>query len=214
MSDKKTYARRKAQRPAEITAAGLAEFAENGFAATRLTDVAARAGVSKATIYLYFENKTALFEAAVLTTIVPVLTEIEEMTSTFDGPTEELLKYLVTSTYARLVGTDAMTIMRILIGEGRRFPDLVKLYKSRALDQGLRILDKIVARGVARGDLRPEIADGDPRVLIGPTFMAAVWEMVFADIDALDIATFRDTHIDILFNGALTRRTTGDSDTP
>ena len=59
------WERRKEARPAELLAAALELFVEKGYAGTRLDDVAQRAGVSKGTLYLYFENKEDLFKAVV-----------------------------------------------------------------------------------------------------------------------------------------------------
>lgn len=58
-------ARRKFERPGEILEAAFEEFVENGYAGTRLEDVAARAGVTKGTIYFYFESKEDVFASMV-----------------------------------------------------------------------------------------------------------------------------------------------------
>src|SRR5882757_9029467 len=58
-------ATRAAERREAIIAAGLEEFIARGFAATRLDDVAKRAGVAKGTIYLHFKDKEALFQELV-----------------------------------------------------------------------------------------------------------------------------------------------------
>src|SRR5437879_9958912 len=83
--------RRKDARPEEIVNAALEEFVERGFAATRLEDVARRAGATKGTLYLYFKNKEALFKAVVRQTIVPVIAQGESTASSFTGSARELL---------------------------------------------------------------------------------------------------------------------------
>ena len=67
------WERRKQERPAELLAAALELFTERGYAATRLDDVARRAGVSKGTVYLYYSSKEELFKAVILEGLVPVL---------------------------------------------------------------------------------------------------------------------------------------------
>src|SRR5260370_7750478 len=67
------WQRRKQARPGEILTAALELFVERGFTATKLADVARRAGVTKGTVYLYFDGKEALLKAIVRQTIVPAL---------------------------------------------------------------------------------------------------------------------------------------------
>ena len=88
------WRRRKEARPDEILAAALESFAERGFAATRLEDVATRAGISKGTLYLYFRSKEELFKAVVRATLLPNLVRVEALAASFEGPSALLLEGL------------------------------------------------------------------------------------------------------------------------
>src|SRR5437016_12266876 len=117
---KPRWRRRKNARPEEIISAALEVFADRGFAATKLEDVARRAGVTKGTIYLYFENKEALFKALIRQTIVPVIAQGEALAASFMGSARELFERLVRE-YWRLVGeTSLSSIPRLMIAEARK----------------------------------------------------------------------------------------------
>lgn len=193
--------RRKDARPGEILDAGLAEFADKGFAAARLEDVARRAGIAKGTIYLYFPSKEALFEAAIRDRLVGTIDGFSAATAGFEGSTEELLRRLLTIVYARLVGTDAVVLLKILISEGHRFPELVALYREVVVSRGLEMLRAILDRGIARGEVREAPASGDPRLIIAPAIMAAVWTLLFSAQAPLDRQALLDAHIDLLMHG-------------
>src|SRR5690349_22871571 len=125
---KPCWRRRKDARPEEIIAAALDVFADRGFAATKLEDVARKAGVTKGTIYLYFENKEALFKALVRQTIVPVIAQGEALAQSFTGSARELFEQLIRE-YFRLVGDTALaSIPRLMIAESQNFPELARFY--------------------------------------------------------------------------------------
>src|SRR5437868_196682 len=69
-------AARSAERRQAIIDAALVEFSAKGFAAARLEDIAAQAGVGKGTIYLYFADKEQLFQELIRTSIVPILGQL------------------------------------------------------------------------------------------------------------------------------------------
>jgi AcrR family transcriptional regulator len=197
--------RRKESRPAEIIEAGLVEFAEKGFSATRLEDVAARAGIAKGTIYRYFESKEALFEATLLSRVRPVLDDIEAMVDSYQGSSTELLKLLIVGVHRELVGSDLHVLMRIIVGEGTRFPAISEVYHRRLIVKGRAILTRIVARGIARGELRPGSAADLPMVAIAPALMAAVWRITFERYDPIAPERFLAAHLDLVMNGLLKR---------
>jgi AcrR family transcriptional regulator len=193
--------RRKAARPGEIITAGLAEFAEKGFAGTRLEDVAKRAGIAKPTLYLYFPSKEALFEAAVRDRLGGLLDGLADSTVTFDGPTEALLRRLFGALYDRLVGTDVFVILKVLITEGGRFPQLVALYRELVLARGIALLGAIIGRGIARGEVRAGPAASEPRLLIAPTLMAALWTQLFGGPEPIERETFLAAQVDLVMHG-------------
>ncbi|MGJ3262477.1 MAG: TetR/AcrR family transcriptional regulator [Salinarimonas sp.] len=198
--------RRKAARPSEIIDAGFSEFAEKGFAAARLEDVAARAGIAKPTIYLYFPSKEALFEAAVRDRLVGAMEGFEASSLGFEGPTEVLLRDLLQVLYDRLIGTGAVALLRIVIAEGGRFAHLASLYHDVALSRGIGVIGAVLERGIARGEIRQCPAAADPRIVVAPAIVAALWSQVFARESPLDRDAYFEAHLDLVLNGLSVRR--------
>lgn len=196
-----TRRRRKDVRPQEITDAAFAAFCESGYAATRLDDVARRAGIAKGTIYLYFANKTRLFEAVIEAKLTETIGAVEAMVEDYDGETGVLLQMLLTKAYGNLVQSDAKLILRIIIGESHHFPELREVYYNVAMKRGLALIDRVIQRGIARGDLRDGPAAQEPRLVMGPCVMAAIWSMTFSDVEPLDIDRYFAGHVDLLLNG-------------
>src|SRR5438094_4836764 len=144
---KPRWKRRKDARPGEIVAAALEVFGERGFAATKLADVARRAGVTKGTVYLYFDSKEALFKAVVRETIVPVIAQGEALARSFTGSARELLERLVRE-YWRLVGETALAgIPQLMLAEAAAFPELTRFYYDEVVTRGHRRTGALVARG-------------------------------------------------------------------
>lgn len=197
--------RRKDARPSEIIEAGIAEFAQHGFAGARLEDVARRAGIAKSTIYLYFADKQSLFVAAMRSSVMPVLVEIDQFVDAFPGTSTDLLRLLLTTVHRRIVHSDARILMRIIISEGNKFPELTELYYRETTSKGLDLIRRIVARGVERGEFRRGPASEMPEVIIGPAVMAAVWQTTFQQYAPLDAERFAAAHIDLVLNGLCAR---------
>lgn len=198
--------RRKSERPAEIVAAALELWAERGFAATRLEDVASRAGIAKGTIYLYFASKEALFASALRELLVSTMEQQREEMEGFEGDTAALLDRFLAVLYQRVVADRAAVLLKVLIAEGHRFPELVELYRGVAFEHGFATVRGLLERGDRRGDLREGAANLDPRLLIAPVLIAAIWEMVFgssADQRAVAIEAWRRQHLELLLHGLL-----------
>lgn len=193
--------RRKEARPAEIIAAAMQLWAERGFAATRLEDVAAGADIAKGTIYRYFPSKEALFEAAMQARIVATMDRAREMAQGFDGSTAALFTRFFDTIRAELVEAGSSVFLRVLLSEGHRFPELVATYEKVVLSRGLSTVRAILAEGVARGDLRPEAVDCDPRILMAPAMMLALWGTVFTSDGLPDMRKSLDQHVAILLGG-------------
>ncbi|GAB4359304.1 MAG: TetR/AcrR family transcriptional regulator [Oricola sp.] len=203
---RKRRRRRKEARPAELIEAGLAEFAEKGFAATRMEDIAARADVVKGTIYLYFENKEALFREAIRSRIEPAIADMQSIVDRWPGDTESLLRLVFRTMYDKLVRGDVREIIRILISEGPRFPEIVEYYHAHTVKIGMTILATILKRGVERGEFRAGLPVDQPIVVIAPVIAAAIWRLTFDPHDPLDIEAYAAAHADIILNGVLERR--------
>lgn len=195
--------RRKEARPAELIEAGLQEFALHGFAAARLEDVAGRAGVVKGTIYRYFPDKEALFLAAVRSRILPVFDEITAFADAFPGTTRDLLQLMLETIHRKLVNSDLRVLVRIIIAEGERFPALTELYYRETISKGRALLERIVARGIERGEVREGAAADLPLVVVAPAIMAAIWGMTFNRHAPISSEAFLAAHLDLVFNGLL-----------
>ena len=193
--------RRKDARPQEIVEAAFEAFCENGFAATRLDEVARRAGIAKGTIYLYFDNKQALFQAVIEEKVTATLSEATELLEGFDGATDILLQMILTKAYTEMVQSPKKQLLRIIIGEGHRFPELRKLYYDTAMRSGLELLDRVVERGIARGEFRKGPAAEYPRLIMAPGILASIWLMTFSDVEELDIDRYFAAHMDLILNG-------------
>ncbi len=193
--------RRKAQRFKEILKAALEEFSINGFAATRLEDVAARAGIAKGTIYLYFNSKEELFEAVVRDRIIPYFERMEQIQEQSKGSAGEILREQLQILHRELVSTDTRYIPKLMIGEGNRFPKLAEFYFREVITRIMGLLRTVIKRGVDAGEFRPEALNWNPLAIVGPALSAAMWRVVFDQFDPLDTETMLDTHLDSLLNG-------------
>jgi AcrR family transcriptional regulator len=195
----------KSARTNDILAAALQEFFEQGFAAARLDSIAERAGIGKGTIYLYFDSKEALFEAAVLSIVRPVFEQAERITATPQGNAADMLRGLITTLYQEVIGTDRRRILRLLIAEGPRFPRLVSFYHREVIQRGMAAMRGILNYGVARGEFRASLPLDYPQVIVGPAIVGAIWQLLFQELEPLDIDGLCNAHIDIILNGLLAR---------
>lgn len=196
-----SYSRRKDERPAEIMNAALKEFSLNGFAGTRLEDVARRAGICKGTIYLYFKSKEDLFEEVVRDRILPYLEQIEAIGENVEGSAGDILRQQLKIIYKELVATDTRYIPKLMIGEGNRFPHLAEFYFREVISRMHKLLRNLIERGVANGEFREEALQWKPQAILSPALSAAMWRTVFEQFDTLDIDAFLETHIDLLMHG-------------
>jgi AcrR family transcriptional regulator len=173
------WERRKQERPAELLAAALALFVERGYAATRLDDVAARAGVSKGTLYLYFDNKEELFKAVVRENIVARISETRALARQFDGPRDELLRQLVRRWWQQHGRTPAAGISKLIVAESGNFPEIARFFVDEVIDPWHRLFGDVIAEGVARGEFRPIDVEYFVHVVAAPLVMLTLWNRSF-----------------------------------
>src|SRR5467141_2508330 len=200
---KPRWRRRKDARPEEIISAALEVFADRGFAATALADVARRAGVTKGTIYLYFENKEALFKAVVRSTIVPVIAQGEALAQSFTGSARELLEQLVRE-YWQLVGETALAgIPKLMMAEAATFPELTRFYYDEVVTRGHRLMASVIERGVKNGEFRPVDVMLAAKLAMSPLIHATVARRAFASCmpEAFNVQQYLGTHIDLYLHG-------------
>ena len=146
--------RRKEARPGELLDAALELFVEKGFAATRSEEVAARAGVSKGTLFLYFPSKEELFQAVVRENISGRFTEWNDEFESFDGDSAQMLRHCMKVWWERLGAGKASGITKLVISEARNFPDIAAFYQQEVIVPGQDLIRRMLQRGVARGEFR------------------------------------------------------------
>ena len=200
---KPRWQRRKDARPEELIAAALDEFVERGYEAAKLADVARRAGVTKGTIYLYFESKEALFKAVVRETIVPVIAQGEALARSFTGSARELLEQLVRE-YWRLVGETALAgIPKLMMAEAATFPELTRFYYDEVVTRGHRLMAGVIERGIKNGEFRPVDVRVAAKLAMSPLMHAVVARRAFASCmpEGFNVQKYLDTHIDLYLHG-------------
>lgn len=193
--------RRKDARPGEIVEAAFEVFCEHGYGKARVDDVARRAGIAKGTVYLYYPNKQALFQAVIEAKVTSAISQVGGLAEGFKGPSEELLRRMLAKAYENLVLSDAKLIMRIIIGEGHLFPEIQSLYYEVGIKPGMKVLEMVVMRGITRGEFRDGPVREFPRLIMAPGIMAAIWEMTFAASEPIDMDRYFEGHVDMVLNG-------------
>ena len=197
------WARRKDARPKELIAAALDLFVERGFASTRLDDVAARAGVSKGTLYLYFEDKEDLFKAVVRGNVLPMLQLGEALVERFPGSSAELVRQLVRGWWELTGSTKIAGIPKLIIAEAGNFPDLAKFYYDEVILRALSMFRRVLQRGADAGEFREVDVDHLVHVALAPLVMLAVWSHSFAccEHEQLQPERYLDSYLDMLLHG-------------
>jgi AcrR family transcriptional regulator len=195
--------RRKEARPSELTAAALALFVEKGFAATRLEDVAARAGVSKGTLYLYFDSKEALFKAAIEEGIVPVVAEGESIAAQHEGDAFALLARLLEGYWSQIGETPFAGIPKLMVAEAHNFPDVAQFYYEQVILRGRALVAAALERGIARGEFRALPVETAIDVVIAPVLMLLIWRHSMARCQGASTSprAYLDVHLDLLRRG-------------
>jgi len=181
-----------------ILDAALDVFAEKGFADARLEDVAARAGVAKGTLYLYAESKQALFEALVRSGIVAPLAAIEAQVLALDAPAEAMLRALFAALRREVLETGRKEIVRLVIAEAGRFPDVAMFYHREVVGRGMTLLRRVAERAVERGEFRSDELVRFPQLAIAPAIVALLWANLFERFEPLDAEAMLDAHLGLL----------------
>ena len=197
------WLRRKDERAPEILDAALALFAEKGFAACRMDDIARRAGISKGTIYLYFDSKEAVFKALAQRAIGERIAAIAGQLQTYEGGTPELLRLVLTMIGSIASVSDAVVLPRLVLAEAGNFPELAEFWRKEIIDRGLGVFEMIIRRGQGRGEFRPMPPEHAARLCVSPLLVIMMWRSVFARFDTqpYDYQGLVETHIDTLLRG-------------
>lgn len=201
-----TRRRRKAERPQEILEAAFVEFSRNGYAMTTLDQIAEGAGVTKGTIYVYFENKEHLFISMVREITKATLDTVHEMFETHEGSTADLLRAQFSFIYQHIVeDRRRREVLRMLIAEAPRFPELADRYHQEILRPCLDMLRQAIQRGMDRGEFRNSAIIDLPQIVIAPIALVDLWMMMFDDRQQLDMKAYFNAHLDLVLNGLLTK---------
>jgi AcrR family transcriptional regulator len=196
-----TRARTEEQRQAKLQGildAALDVFVEKGFADSRLDEIAARAGVAKGTIYLYFDSKEAMFEALIRSGIAAPIAAIEEKVLALDLPAEAMLRLLFTWMRQEILGTRRREIARLILCEAGRFPQIAALYHREVVSRGLRLLRGIAERAVARGEFASDEIVRFPQLAIAPGVVALLWTNLFQRLEPLDVEAMFEAHLRVI----------------
>ena len=189
---------RRNERREAILAAALDEFSARGFAAARLDDVAARAGVAKGTIYLYFRDKESLFQELVRAMVGPLVGAIEHAPMR-DLPMRGVAEMIADVFVHKIFSTRRKDVLRLIIAEGPRFPKLAEFYYREVVGRVLPLLRARLKLAVERGELADDALARFPQLLVAPALMAVIWSGLFERFEPLDVAELMRAHIDLLF---------------
>ena len=201
-----TRRRRKAERPHEILEAAFLEFSRNGYAMTTLDQIAERAGVTKGTIYVYFESKEQLFISMVRELMKATLDTVQDMFERHDGSTADLLRAQFSFIYQHVVEDKRRReVVRMLIAEASRFPALADRYHQEIHRPCVDLLTRAIRRGIDRGEIRPSAVTDCPLVIIAPIALVDLWMMMFDDRHPLDMKSYFNAHLELVLNGLLAK---------
>jgi AcrR family transcriptional regulator len=206
--------RRREARPAEVIEAARDLFIERGFAATKLEDVARRAGVSVGLPYVYFQNKEGLFRAVLRHAVVSRIQMGEETLDSFSGPTGDLLREMVQA-YHEMNDGPAGGILKLVIAESTNFPDLARYYVEEVVVRGRRFFERLLLRGIERGEFRSVEVAPMARVLAAPLSLMSIWTHSLGPHDNDPAATtdsYLDAYLDLVLAGLRAGVQTGDPD--
>ena len=201
MSDSGPGRARKAEPAARrdaILDAALTVFAERGFEAARLDDVAAQAGVAKGTLYLYFKDKEALFEEVVRSAASPIVERLSVLAAAPDMPMTVMLDALFGLFEKEVLGTRRKLLIRLIIAEGPRFPRIAEFYFRDVISRIMPMLSKIAQRAADRGELPNDAVARYPQLVAAPLLLSVIWDGLFARISPLDVTDFLRAHRDVL----------------
>lgn len=197
--------RRKEARPQELLDAALDLFVEKGFAATKIEDVASRAGVSKGTVYLYFPSKEELLKAVIRHNLSLTIAAGGDLLASFEGSTSELMKLLASTWWDRVGETQASGIFKIIITEMRNFPEFASFYAAEVIEPARALLCGVLQRGIDRGEFRPVPLVHTAHALIFPLLMLCLHKHSIGaccdDTASQNPQEFIANHLDVMLHG-------------
>jgi TetR/AcrR family transcriptional regulator len=197
--------RRKEARPGELLDAALSLFVEKGFAATRAEEVAVRAGVSKGTLFLYFQSKEDLFKAVIRENISSLFPTWNEEFKSFTGSSGDMLRYAMNSWWTHVGKTNASGIVKLVMSEAQNFPEIANFYQTEVIQPGNALIRQILARGVASGEFRPMDVDQAVYTVVAPMIFLMMWKNSMGacapSAHIVDPEQFIQMQVDFLLHG-------------
>jgi AcrR family transcriptional regulator len=198
-------AERAAERRGAIIEAAMDEFIARGFAATRLDDVAKRAGVAKGTIYLHFKDKESMFEELIRTAIVPMITRLWGTPPQPGASVRDLVEGFAKTFIEEVATTRRGDLVRLIVAEGPRFPAVADFYYREVVSRGLAGMRALIELGIARGEIKQKNLARFPQIMVAPALIAVIWQSLFSRHAPLDALEMFRVHLDLIFGE---RRTT------
>jgi AcrR family transcriptional regulator len=194
-----------ADKRAQILAAALDEFSQNGFEAARLDDVAKRANVAKGTIYLYFKDKESLFQELLRAQIGPVIAMLEAVlaggsSNAKPTPLRQLAHGVAELFVTQVIETRRKDIVRLILTEGPRFPKLAEFYYREVISRGLAAFRSRAERAFREGELKSDTLVRFPQLIIAPALTSILWKSMFDKFEPLDVRALMKAQIEILFD--------------
>ncbi len=203
--------RRKEARPGELLDAALDLFVEKGFSATRADEVAARAGVSKGTLFLYFQSKEDLFKAVVRENIANKFPTWQEEFVSFEGSSADMLRYAMTSWWERIGKTRASGITKLVMSEAQNFPEIAEFYQEEVIKPGNAMIRRILERGVQSGEFRELDLEQAVHIIVAPMIFLMMWKHSMgacaASAKIVDPEQFIHMQVDVLLHGMTAHQT-------
>ena len=198
-------AERAAERRGAIIEAAMDEFIARGFAATRLDDIARRAGVAKGTIYLHFKDKESMFEELIRTAIVPLVIRLGSTPPPPGASVRDMVENFARTFIQEVATTRRGDIVRLIVAEGPRFPAVADFYYREVVTRGLAGMRALIELGIARGEIQHKNLARFPQILVAPALIAVIWQSLFSKHAPLDAIEMFRVHLDLIFGE---RRTT------
>ena len=192
-------AERAAERRGAIIEAAMDEFIARGFAATRLDDVAKRAGVAKGTIYLHFKDKESMFEELIRTAIVPLVVRLGSTPPPPGASVRDMVEGFANTFIQEVATTRRGDIVRLIVAEGPRFPAVADFYYREVVTRGLAGMRALIELGIARGEIQHKDLARFPQIMVAPALIAVIWQSLFSRHAPLDALEMFRVHLDLIF---------------
>jgi AcrR family transcriptional regulator len=185
-------------------------FAEKGFSAARMQEIAKHAGLTSGSLYLYFTSKEEMFKSLVVESIGPQIATLAQMAREFEGPTPDLIRLVMRAIFVFLQSSNRAVLPKLIIAETGNFPELARFYKTEVTDRILAIFEGMVQRGIERGEFRAIDPKHGGRLVFQPAMFTAIWRASFGTLDSepYDYNGLIETHLDVVLRGFAAEKTT------